>query len=131
MKKIIQFLIPVFVFMMLILPPVLSAQQEGLVPCGKAQPNAQGVISDECKFNDFMELLNRVINFALFNISIPIAAIMFAYAGVSLITAGSAEGKTTAKNVFTSTVIGLVIAALAWVVVKTLLTILGYQTEYL
>ena len=37
--------------------------------------------NDDCGFNDFITLINRVISFILFNLAVPISAIMFAYAG--------------------------------------------------
>ncbi|MDO8659875.1 MAG: pilin [Candidatus Parcubacteria bacterium] len=81
--------------------------------------------NDDCGFNDFIALINRVISFILFNLAIPISAIMFAYAGFLLVTAGGAGEKTKAKDIFTNTATGLVIAAGAWLVVNTLLSILA------
>ena len=55
----------------------------------------------------------------------PITAISFAYAGFLLVTAGGAGEKTKAKDIFTNTATGLVIAAGAWLVINTLLSIVG------
>lgn len=83
------------------------------------------VCINNCDFNAFIDLLNKVTRFILFYMAVPIAAIMFAYAGFLLVTAGGAGEKTKAKNIFTNTVIGLIIAAGAWLVVKTLLSIVS------
>lgn len=114
---------------MIVLPLSLFAQEQGLVSneCGEVV-NGKLV---ECNFTDFMILINTIIDFALFKISIPLAAIMFAYAGFSMITAQGSEGKTKAKNIFSSVVIGLIVAAAAWIIVKTLLSILGYDVSWI
>lgn len=147
MNKMTKFLISVFALFMIVVPifaladfhllpedpildPPLNTQPEpplsnspslGLVQCGKTgQPG--------CTFNDIVTLINKVINFILVNLVIPIAAVMFFYAGFELITSGgSTEKRGTAKKVFTNAVIGLVIAVACWLIVKTLLSILGYN----
>jgi hypothetical protein len=61
--------------------------------------------------------------------AIPIAAIMFFYAGFLLVTAGgeAAGARTKAKSIFTNAVIGLVLAIACWLIVKLILTILGWN----
>jgi hypothetical protein len=101
----------------------LSNSGEGLVvDCG-----AKG-----CGFDDFMDLINRVINFILFVMALPIAAIMFAYAGLLLVLSGGAsEKRTKAKNVFTNVAIGLVLAAAAWLIIHTVLSIVGFDGSWI
>lgn len=117
MKKITKFIIPILVFLMLFMPAVSLGA--GLVPCNGA----------DCDFNAFLKLVNILINFVLFYMAIPIAAIMFVYAGFLLVTAGEevASARTKAKSIFWNAFLGLVIAAAAWLIVKTLLSILGYK----
>ena len=91
-----------------------------LIPC-------DGTNARPCDFNALMTLIDNIIKFILFNLALPIAAIMFAIAGFLLITTGGADGKTRAKNIFTNTVIGLIFAAGAFLIVKTILSILGYN----
>ena len=64
---------------------------------------------------------------------VPITAIMFFYAGFLMITGGgeSASSRTKAKKIFTNAVIGLVVAVGAWVIVHTLLSILGYDASWI
>jgi len=79
-----------------------------------------------------MALINNVIHFVLFYMAVPIAAIMFFYAGFMMVTsAGSSESKTKAKNIFSSAVYGLVIVAAAWLIVRTILSILGYEGAWI
>ena len=116
MKKLARFTIPITMFLMLLSPAVSFAA--GLVAC-------DGTITNPCEFTHFMNLINTVIRFILFNLAVPIAAIMFAYAGFLMLTSGGAESKTKAKNIFTNAVIGLVIAAGAFLIIKTILSILS------
>ncbi len=103
------------------LPPPVTGS---LVVCSNT-PDENGVVADPCDFNALITLINKVIRFVLFNMAVPISAIMFAYAGFLLVTAGGEGEKTKAKNIFTNTVIGLVIAAGAWLIVETLLAIVS------
>ena len=127
MKKVF---IHLFLLIILLTPVLAFAQTDngGLIPCGRS---IEGEIPEPCSFKHVMILINTLINFALFGLSIPIAAIMFIYAGISLITSGSAEGKTKAKKIFTNTVIGLVLAAGSWIIVNTILSILGYNGSWI
>lgn len=86
-----------------------------------------------CDFNAFMGLINNIIKFILFDLAVPIAAIMFAYAGFLLVTAGgeAAGARTKAKSIFTNAVIGLVLAAAAWLIIRTILLILGYEGDWI
>lgn len=110
--------------MILVIPAVSLGQDGGLVPCGKAN-------GAPCDWNGLMALINGLISFILFDLAIPIAAIMFAYAGFLMVTAGGGEGKTKAKAIFANTLIGLIFAVAAWLIVNTLLSILGYDGDWL
>lgn len=127
MKKILIF---IFVFI-IIAAPVLSLAQtntsQGLIPCGRSLgPNVDLNTTNPCNFTDFLNLIDKIIKFILYYLVLPIAAIMFFYAGFKLVTSGgSSEAKTQAKNIFTNAVIGLAIAAGAWLIIKTILSILN------
>lgn len=112
-------LINLFVVLIIIFPVVSFSA--GLVLCdGKS-----------CDFNALMDLIYGVINFLLFKMALPIAAIMFAYAGFSMVTAPGGEAKGKAKEVFTNTVIGLVLAVACWIIISTLLSIFGYNGSWI
>jgi hypothetical protein len=134
MQKIKKFLIPkltsVIIFMVLVLPIISLAAVEpltGLVPCNNS------VGGTPCDFNALMAMVNKVIIFILYGMAVPIAAIMFAYAGFLLVTAGgeAASARTKAKNIFTNAIIGLIIAVAAFLIVKLILSILGYQGDWI
>ncbi|OGI67861.1 hypothetical protein A2738_03200 [Candidatus Nomurabacteria bacterium RIFCSPHIGHO2_01_FULL_42_15] len=150
-KLIIPNLIFVIVFMMLVAPVFSFAQTaidtdkpdrsfaegKSLVPCGNDRTpivkdangkETGGDIVNPCSFKDAMTLINTVIRFIFIYLAVPIAAIMFFYAGFKMVTSGgSTEARGTAKKVFTNAVLGLVIAAGAWLIIRTLLSILGYK----
>jgi hypothetical protein len=108
--SLIIFLIPIFFIFV------------GLVP---------DCLEGDCGFNEFMILVNNVINFLLFTIATPLAALVFAYAGFLLITAGGDPGKmTTAKNILKNLIFGYLIALAAWLIINTILVSLGYTGSW-
>ena len=133
MKKTTKFLIHLSIFLFLLIPIISFAEtppvntNTGLVPCN----NSVGGTS--CDFNALMALVNKVINFILFSMAIPIAAIMFAYAGFKMVIAGgeAAHARTEAKEIFTNTIIGLIIAVAAWLIISTILFIVGYDGTWI
>ncbi len=132
MNRSVKIIISLFIFLMLAIPLFSFAAENpdsGLIPCGRSDTN--GNITNPCDFAGFMELINNVIQFLLFKMAVPIAAIMFAYAGVLLVTAGGGEAKTKAKHIFGNVVFGLVIAIAAWLIVRTILSILGFNGSWI
>ncbi len=95
----------------------------GLVPCG----DNIDVIGDQCDFNDFITLINRVINFLIFFIGFPFVAIVVAYAGIKLlVSGGDTEAKSSAKKMISKVLLGLIMALLCWGIIKLVLRTLGY-----
>lgn len=83
-----------------------------------------------CTFSDLMSLIARVIDY-IFVLILPIAAIIFAYAGYLYITSGgNAEKRTAAKKAMTYLVVGVVVIMMAWLLVKTLLVSLGVSAGF-
>src|SRR3990167_8855040 len=79
-----------------------------------------------------LSLVKRVITFVLFELALPIAAIMFAWAGFLMGTAGgSTERVGKAKRIFTNVAIGFIIAVIAFLVVRTILAILGFKGDWI
>lgn len=127
-KNIVNNLPKILVLSLLIIPVLAIGQgtppatRDGLVPC---------VGGRECDFGQLMVLVDNVIKFVLFKMVIPIAAILFAYAGFTLVTAPGQEAITKAKNTFTDVVLGLAVAIAAYLIIKTLLSILGYDGSWI
>lgn len=105
-------------------PPELAGEdiQQGLVQCGFGQ-------SYDCDFNALLETIDRVLKFLLYIIVLPLAAILFAVAGIKLIIArekGKEAAMSDAKSLFGNVVIGLALALGAWIIIKFVLVIFGY-----
>ena len=130
MKKTKKFLIhgsASLVVLFILLAPALSLAQSTsantpLVTC-----------NTNCGFNDLMALVNRIVKFMLFDMVLPISAIMCAYAGILMITAGgeTAHARTKAKNIFFKAIVGLIIAMSCWLIINTILSILGYNGSWI
>ena len=104
------------VIVLYFLPIIVVA--DGLVPCN-------GV---DCKYDHLIELVNKIITFLLTGVAIPLAAVMFAYAGFLMFTSGGVEGKLTqAKQLMWGVLWGMIIAFGAWVIIQTVLTALGFD----
>lgn len=95
----------------------------GLIPCGNVVANGMVVESERCTFDDLIVLAQIVINFLIFRIAAPIAAVMFAYAGFLWLTNAGNESKITqAREVFWMVFWGLVIALAAWLTINMIVT---------
>lgn len=118
-----RFLIPMFVLPMLIFPLIAGAQktQSGLVVCGNG--TAANAASEQCAFEDLIKEVQVVINFLIFKIAAPLAAVMFAYAGFLYVTNGGNESRIKeAHEIFWNVFIGLIVALAAWMVVSFILS---------
>lgn len=112
----------VFFSLILILSPLLIfAQDKPLVPC-----------TNDCDFDKLLELVNKVLHYVVIGLAVPIMAIMFCYAGFLMLTSGGeASQKTKAKKIFGSVAIGFIIAAAAFIIVKFILNLLGYNGAWI
>lgn len=109
---------------MLFVPLSVGAQKvsSGLIPCGNVELHGGIAPGQECEFNDLVQLAQNVINFLIFKIASPLAAIMFAYAGFLYLTNGGNESKVKqAHDIFWYVFLGLVISLAAWLVVNFVL----------
>ena len=110
-NKKIQILLPIFLALIIIMPVFVNAQG-GFVPCG-------GKGQHECGYYDLMRLVNNIINWIIM-ISIPVAAGVFAWAGILYMTTGIVGKKEEAKKMLWKVFWGLVIILSAWLIVTTL-----------
>lgn len=109
-----------FLISQFLLVSVAFAALTPLVPCGP------GTSKPSCQFCDLLTLIERIINFALYNIAIPLSVIFIVYGGFVIMTAGSSpERVKTGRSVIKAAVIGLLIALFAWMIVDTVLTVLA------
>lgn len=110
---------------------------DGLVPCGTqlVDPAAKGAdyisVAEGCQFEHFIALAKNVMNFLLFTIAVPIAAISFAWAGWLYLSAAGNESKVQeAHRIFGYVVLGLCVALAAWLIVNAIVVGLGVGGQY-
>ena len=100
----------------------------GLVSCGKG---SDASAAEECNFEQFICLLQRLMNFMLFVLAVPLAAISFAWAGWLYLSAAGNEGNIKqAHQIFGDVVLGLCLALSAWLIVHAIVTGLGVDSQY-
>lgn len=98
-----------FLLIMMIFSPYLVSAQ--LVPC-----------TDECSFTDLYTLINKIINFIVFVLAVPIAALVITLAGIWLVIYPSNEGKRKeALGMIRTAVVGLLIVLSAYLIVKAII----------
>lgn len=99
---------------------------KGLVPCGKeviVNGNLQFI---PCQFCHFFVMLDGIIDFILFKIIPPIAAILFMAGGVMFIFSGGDPKKINqGKSLMISVLIGIIIIHISWLIVTTFFTFMG------
>lgn len=101
------------------MPSVLHAQGN-LIPCD----------GEDCNFTQLMILFNNVIDFLLFTLATPFAAIVFAYAGWLYLRSGdNPSNKSKAKGMFIKMLIGYVVALGAYLIVKVIMQGLGFDAS--
>lgn len=92
--------------------PLLAHGASGLIPCD----------GPECGFSDVMKLANNVIKFLLYDVSIPLAAIGFMWAGANLILSQNKESAwSDAKGRFESIGTGFGIMLGSYVLIKVII----------
>ncbi|OHA19346.1 MAG: hypothetical protein A3C08_01510 [Candidatus Taylorbacteria bacterium RIFCSPHIGHO2_02_FULL_47_18] len=110
-----------FIYVVLVAP--LFAHAAPIVPCGNPG-------QEPCGFNHFLIGINNVINF-LIMIGGSIAAIVFAWAGILILTAGANESQVTkAKGMFWAVLKGFALMLAAWILVKMVLVGLGVPDAF-
>jgi hypothetical protein len=109
-----------------------ATNKPGLVPecnTGAIDPVTKNYVN-ACGFDMVMTIINNVITFLLVTLATPLFALIIIYAGwLYLSDMGSSENITHAKKILKNAVIGYVIALAAWLIVKTILTSLGFEGE--
>ena len=95
--------------------PVFSLWAQ-IVPCG-------GTGKDACTLCHLFILVVNIAKFIAFTLTPPIAALLFFYGGVRyVVSGGSEQNVTAARQIITKTVIGLVLIYTAWIVINLVST---------
>src|SRR3989338_8518367 len=107
--------------------PQLNRSSQSGIPSG-GLVTCTGI---NCNLCGFGQLIQNIINF-LIGLSIPIAVVMFAWAGILYFTsAGNKTNVTRAKGIFKTVFIGFILALTGWLVVQTVLSVLVKQDFYI
>jgi type IV secretory pathway VirB2 component (pilin) len=94
-----------------------------LVECGNS-PDKQ------CTWQNLEELVQKVFDFALTYIAIPIAVLMVVWGGIQMAISAGDEGKfKRGRQIITAAAIGLLIVFGAWLIVNTVLKFVGIPTS--
>jgi len=95
----------------------------GIVPCGNADPA-------ECNWDAAIRFANSLLTY-LIGLGVLVAAIIIAWAGISILLAQGNPGKiSAAKAMMWNVVVGLAIMILAFTLIKVILTTLGVGSAF-
>lgn len=96
------------------------AEAQGLIVCGMGDYVGTGAFdATGCQACHLFQLIDRVVKF-LIMIAVPIASLLFAYAGLLYFTQG-VKGATEAKAIFKDVLFGFVIALCGFLIVDTII----------
>ncbi|GEM_PF-986588 len=112
---------PIAFVITMITPFVTYAQASGLIPCD----------GNDCNLNSVMQLFNTLQNFFFHTLLLPIFVIMVMYLGFSYLTAGGKPGQhAKLGSMAWHMLAGLVLMLCAWLIVHTILSLLGYTDTF-
>jgi len=124
MKKTI-FLLSIILFSIFLASMAQAVEYEGLVPCGPVYDKGKD-IGTKCNFCHLLTLIERVINFALYNIALPLVVVFIVWGGLKIMTAGDDTGKVQeGRKIIQSAIIGIFIALGAWMIINMILSAIG------
>jgi hypothetical protein len=96
---------------------IVSPDGDGLVPCD----------GNDCTVNSVIQLLDNLMSFFFQTLLLPIFVVMVMYLGYSYLTANGKPGQhAKVISMAQHMVGGLVLMLCAWLIVHTILSILGY-----
>lgn len=104
-------------------PVCQEINDKGLVQCGEGS----GENYKPCKFQDFFDMIKRVIQYLLYCIIPPIAILILTIGGIILIVSGGSPNlKNIGKNILFYTIIGLFIAYGSWLIIDFVIKAIGH-----
>ncbi len=105
-------------------PHNLLAQAGGLVPC-TGYVDSSGRFVDGCTYLDLFTLAGTIVRFIV-ELAVPVATIAIVAAGIYLVAyAGNESGRSTAKGILKTAVIGLFLTLAAYLIISSILHYLG------
>lgn len=115
--------VTIFVVLLVLLSaflPYFALAVGGLVPCDETSNSGKG-----CQFSDLVTLFQKVMDFLLWTVMVPLATIAIAFVGVQYMTAvGNPTKLAKAHEVLWDVLLGIFIALAAWLIINTIFTVL-------
>lgn len=112
------------IFSFAAVPESALAQAKGLIPCGTSYA------SDPCTLCHLIVGIQGLIDFGLKKIMVPLAILMIVIAGVIyIVSAGNEHMMGLAKTGLTYILVGFAIILAAWVMVNTILNLVGIKSD--
>lgn len=144
MKAILLTTVLAVILLLNILPLYVSAQaveqaeglgryneSGGIVPRCNTTPGPDGRFTDPCTPCHIFKLLENILNFLWWGVSIPVVTLFILYGGVLMVVPfggeKSASMHTKGKKVITNALVGLAIVFFSWVLVDTTIKAVGGQ----
>lgn len=134
--KFYKLLLFVGVLLFVFLPLVSSAADFRIVPeCmspGITVTQSDGTTKTvaACGLCDFFLLISNIFQFIAFKLAPPVAGFLFLAAGILfLVSGGSEERASQAKKIFVNAFLGLVVIYTSFLIVSTLINIIGKDVE--
>lgn len=105
--------------------------QQPLVPCGNGSPTKDDGTPNPaykaCTIADFFELIARVYGFMVRYIATSLAALMIIIGAVMMMVSAGNQGLySSGKKMITYAIVGLVLVFGSWLIIDTLLKMIGY-----
>ena len=120
----------IFAFaLLLFFSPFAHAQLPVVLP--DCKPELPPSNPNSCNIPKFFQLMNNVMEWLVIIVT-PIAGVLIIWGGILIMTAGGAPGNIErGKSVIRGSVVGLVIAFGAWIIMRTILEALGVNSAFL
>lgn len=119
MKHNFKFWVAVLFFSVIIFSLAPLAQAVSwwpLVPCGTSENPT------ECTRCDLFRLVKNIIDFVLYGLMPPVAAILFIWGGFLILLGGASPGNISrGKDIFWNTFMGVLILSASWLMTNTLI----------
>ncbi|OGZ62124.1 MAG: hypothetical protein A3H51_03200 [Candidatus Spechtbacteria bacterium RIFCSPLOWO2_02_FULL_38_8] len=97
---------------------VADTRGGGFVDCGGTE--------NPCTMGDFLAMIHRVVDFAIYKLAPLFVVIMIVVGGFFYLTSAGNTGQTSkGKSLIKNAVIGYAIVLSAWLIVNTILTAIG------